>query len=108
MLFLFTEAKPRTFWMHDTLIDLDMVFIGADGVVQNIEHARAGVERPGYHSRGLARFVLEMAAGWSAEAGLQPGQTIEVPPELAARAEPDPPLGGVLPAGVRSDLGGGG
>lgn len=85
MLFVFPDEAPRTFWMHDTLIPLDIVFLDAGGEVINIEHGRPGVERPGYMSRRPARFVLEMAGGWCAEAGLEPGDRIEIPAEVAAR-----------------------
>jgi uncharacterized membrane protein (UPF0127 family) len=86
MLFLFTDTRPRQFWMRDTLIGLDIVFLDEDGTVQNVEEAPPGVERPGFHSRRPARFVLEMARGWCREAGLRPGDRIEIPPAIAALA----------------------
>lgn len=88
MLFLFPDTKPRTFWMQDTLIGLDIIFLAEDGTVINIEEASPGVERPGFPSRRPARFVLELIRGWSREHGLSPGQVIEVAAELAALAEP--------------------
>ncbi len=88
MLFLFVDEEPRLFWMRDTLIALDIAFLDAEGVVLNIERGLPGVERPGYHSTGPARFVLEMDAGWCAQAGLQPGDRIEISEELRALAEP--------------------
>lgn len=88
MLFLFTEARPQRFWMRDTLIGLDLAFLDDDGRVLNIEHGRPGVEVPGYRSAGPARFVLEMAEGWCAEAGLKPGDRIEIPERLRQLAEP--------------------
>ena len=78
MLFLFPDTRPRTFWMRDTLIGLDIIFLAEDGTVINIEEASPGVERPGFSSRRPARFVLELNRGWSREAGLLPGQVIVV------------------------------
>lgn len=89
MLFLFVDEQPRGFWMRDTLIDLDIAFLDDDGRVLNIEHGRPGVEKPGYRSAGPARFVLEMAHGWCAEAGFGPGDRIEIDESLRALAEPD-------------------
>lgn len=87
MLFLFTDSKPRMFWMHDTLIGLDIVFLDEDGTVQNVAEAPPGVERPGFHSLRPARFVLEMARGWCREAGLEPGARIEISAALRALAQ---------------------
>ncbi|MGQ0552090.1 MAG: DUF192 domain-containing protein [Planctomycetota bacterium] len=86
MLFIFPDAGLRRFWMQDTLIPLDIIFLDADGTVQNIERGEPYVEQPGYHSRRAARMVLELKAGWSDQAGLKPGDRILVPPELLALA----------------------
>jgi hypothetical protein len=88
MLFLFVDEKPRRFWMRHTLIGLDIAFLDDAGRVLNIEHGRPAVEFPGYRSVAPARFVLEMVDGWCAEAGLKPGDLIEIPPELRNLAEP--------------------
>jgi uncharacterized membrane protein (UPF0127 family) len=93
MLFLFPSSQPRRFWMRDTLIPLDIAFLDEDGVVLNIEHGRPGVERPGYFSRATARFVLEMADGWCAAAGLKPGDRLDIPQRLRDLAEPEAPGG---------------
>ncbi len=93
MLFLFPSSQPRRFWMRDTLIPLDLAFLDDEGVVLNIEHGRPGVERPGYFSRAAARFVLEMAEGWCAAAGLKPGDRLDIPQHLRDLAEPEA-LGG--------------
>lgn len=82
MLFIFTDSKPRTFWMRNTLIPLDIIFLNADGTVQNIEQGAPMAEVPGYHSRGSARMVLELNAGWAAEHGLKAGDRIEIAAEL--------------------------
>ena len=86
MLFLFTDDRPRTFWMRNTLIPLDIIFLDADGSVQNVAAGEPGVEVPGYMSRRPARMVLELNAGWAAAHGLKPGDRIEVPPEVLALA----------------------
>ena len=88
MLFLFEDEQPRRFWMRHTLIGLDIAFLDDAGRVINIEHGRPAVEFPGYRSAAPARFVLEMADGWCAEAGLEPGDLIEIPAQLRNLAEP--------------------
>lgn len=82
MLFVFRDDQPRSFWMRNTLIPLDVVFMDADGTVQNIAHGEPLVEVPTVNSLRPARLVLELNAGWSEEHGLQPGQRIEIPPGI--------------------------
>jgi uncharacterized membrane protein (UPF0127 family) len=87
MLFVFRDDQPRTFWMRNTLIPLDIVFLDADGTVQNVAHGEPMVEVPGLNSVRPARLVLELNAGWSAEHGLVPGQRIEIPPGILELAQ---------------------
>ena len=84
MLFLFADDRPRTFWMRNTLIPLDIIFLDADGTVQNVTTGEPGVEVPGYMSRRPARLVLELNGGWAAAHGLKAGDRIEISPELLA------------------------
>ena len=88
MLFIFTDDQPRTFWMRNTLIPLDIVFLDRDGTVQNVADALPGVEQPGYHSQRAARMVLELNEGWCAQHGLRSGDRVTVPGEFLAQAEP--------------------
>ena len=88
MLFIFPDVAARVFWMRNTLIPLDIVFLDDMGTVINVEEAPPAVERPGFHSLRPARFVLELRKGWSQEYGLLPGQTIAISQALRDRAEP--------------------
>jgi uncharacterized membrane protein (UPF0127 family) len=76
MLFLFEETTVRAFWMKNTLIPLDMIFIDADGtVVGVVERAEPlttgprGVGRP-------SRDVLEVAGGFVAEHAVRAGDRV--------------------------------
>ena len=84
MLFIFKDDQPRTFWMRNTFIPLDIVFLDADGTVQNVAHGEPLVETPGVNSLRAARMVLELNAGWSQEHGLKPGDKIAIPPALVS------------------------
>ena len=72
------QEAPRTFWMHNTCIPLDMMFIARDGTVVGIlEQVPTLNDEP----RGVpcpAAYVLEVNAGWSRAHGIKPGTTVHV------------------------------
>ncbi|TAJ73333.1 MAG: DUF192 domain-containing protein [Phenylobacterium sp.] len=76
MLFLFPKATPQMFWMRNTLIPLDIVYIGADGRVVSISRNVQPLDESGAPSAGPAKFVLELAAGRAAQIGLLPGDRV--------------------------------
>lgn len=79
MLFDFKEERMASFWMQNTLIPLDIIFIGADGVVKTV-HVNARPLDPTSIPSGVpVRFVLEIPGGRSREIGLAPGDTVEHP-----------------------------
>lgn len=90
MVFVFDRDSRRTFWMRNTYIPLDMVFVTDAGLVDSfVENAEPRTEttRP---SDGPARFVVELNAGEVARMGLQPGTEVEfhgLAEELAPRGE---------------------
>jgi len=78
MWFVFDDDKPRSFWMRNTLIALDLIFVRADGRVANIIHnAVPKSERP-LRSKGPVRYVLEVAGGQAASFGWRQGQRVTV------------------------------
>jgi uncharacterized protein len=88
MLFLFDQPKVQSFWMKNTLIPLDMIFVTSDmvvaGVVANAE-PRTTTSRtlPGVESQ----YVVEVNGGWAAANGVEAG----VPVEFVGV---EPPVGG--------------
>lgn len=79
MLFDFREERPVSFWMRNTFIPLDMLFIAADGTVRNV-HVNAIPHDPTpIPSDGPVQFVLEIPGGRSVELGVQPGDRLEHP-----------------------------
>lgn len=77
MLFDFKDERPVSFWMRHTFIPLDMVFIGADGVVRNVHANAVPHDETGIPSDGPVQFVLEIPGGRAAEIGLKAGDTVE-------------------------------
>lgn len=79
MLFVYDAPGRATFWMRNTLIPLDMLFIGADGVVTNIhENAIPGDETTIDGGEGVLA-VLEINGGLSARLGITAGAKIQHP-----------------------------
>lgn len=82
MLFIFEDDAPVAFWMKDTLVSLDMVFVGTDGTVRKV-FARVPVVSPQLPDsqipleQGSAKYVIELAAGEAAQDGLIPGVRIQ-------------------------------
>ncbi len=81
MLFPFVEAREASFWMRDTYVSLDMVFIAEDGIVHRIERDTEPLSLRSVHSRGPVIAVLEFVAGTADRIGLEPGDQI-VHPDL--------------------------
>lgn len=66
MLFIFEDAKPQSFWMKNTRIPLDIIYIGADSTVLNIAKNVPPMTQEGIpQSNGPAKFVLEINGGMS-------------------------------------------
>ena len=78
MLFIFDSDSPVAFWMKDTLVPLDMIFVSKDGVVRRV-FANVPVVSPRLPDdkipleQGTAKYVIELPAGEAAPDGIIPG-----------------------------------
>jgi uncharacterized protein len=89
MLFAFVDGdQQREFWMKNTITPLDMIWVNGNGVVSSIA-ANVPATAPGTPDEQVARrggtgtFVIELAAGEAARAGLAPGVKLVIPPVQA-------------------------
>jgi uncharacterized membrane protein (UPF0127 family) len=76
MLFDFKTAQPVAFWMKNTLIPLDMLFVGPDGRIVSIARGAAPMSETPIPSGGDALLVIELAGGRAAEIGAEPGDVV--------------------------------
>ncbi len=91
MLFVFTDAAPRNFWMYGCLMDLDIAYVGPLGRVlstytmpkeplkgadESEEAYRARL--PYYPSMSAARYVIEVAPGTLERLGVKVGTMLEL------------------------------
>jgi uncharacterized protein len=77
MLFDFHREQMASFWMSNTLIPLDMIFIKADGTILNIHQRAIPRDETGINSAGPVRGVLEVNGGTVARLGIKPGDKVQ-------------------------------
>jgi uncharacterized membrane protein (UPF0127 family) len=79
MIFPYEPPQPVAFWMKNTLIPLDMIFIRADGTIANIAENTVPLSLDSVPSSGDVAAVLEIAGGRAAELGIRAGDTVDWP-----------------------------
>ena len=79
MLFDFHREQDVSFWMQNTYIPLDMIFIRADGRIHRIAENTVPHSLEQVPSRGPVRGVLEVIAGTSRKLGIAPGDRVAHP-----------------------------
>ena len=80
MLFVFQEVKPRAFWMKNTRIPLDILYLDSSGKIVSVGHMRP-FDLNDTPSGGPILYAIELNAG--AAAGLSAGDRIDLSPALA-------------------------
>ena len=76
MLFDFQTERPVAFWMHNTYISLDMIFITGDGRIIHIAENATPRSDALIPSGGPVRAVLEVIAGTARRFGIKPGDRV--------------------------------
>ncbi len=77
MLFPSDVPEPRSFWMKNTPLSLDIIFVGPDGRITNIAAGTIPYSLQPVPSTGLAAAVLELRAGRAKALGIVPGDRVE-------------------------------
>ena len=81
MLFVHSSEDERTYVMREMDFDIDIIFIGADGEITSIEHARAPeADEDGNDLQytGQAKWVLEVPRGYTTETEIEVGDEVEI------------------------------
>ena len=76
MLFPFPTPKRASFWMKNTYIPLDIIYLHSDGKIESIAANAEPTSLTPVLSKGPVSYVLELAGGRAAELGLKPGDTM--------------------------------
>lgn len=78
MLFIFPEMGPRSFWMKNTLLPLDLLFIDDAGRVVGIVREAEPLTLTPRAVAAPSRYVLEVRGGWAARHGVAPGDRVRL------------------------------
>ena len=73
MLFAYPEPGPVSFWMRNTLIPLDMLFLSAEGVVTRIHENAVPRDETPIPGGDAVQYVLEINGGLAERLGIEPG-----------------------------------
>jgi uncharacterized membrane protein (UPF0127 family) len=79
MLFRLGERREHTFWMHNTCMPLDMLFVEDDGFVVGIVEGAEPLTDTTRSVGCQSSWVLEVNAGWARRHGVKPGQRMGIP-----------------------------
>ena len=77
MLFPSDTAEPRSFWMKNTPLPLDIIFIGPDRRIANIAANTTPYSLDSVNSAGAAVAVLELNGGRAAQLGIVAGDKVD-------------------------------
>ncbi|MEO5367903.1 MAG: DUF192 domain-containing protein, partial [Magnetococcus sp. WYHC-3] len=76
MLFVFNEEYPISFWMKNTLIPLDMLFLKSDGTIHHIHHNAKPQDTTSITALYPSKAVLELNGGTADTMGIKEGDQV--------------------------------
>ena len=76
MLFIFEQQRVHRFWMKNTYIPLDMIFIGEDMTIAGIVHRATPETETARFVERPSRYVLEVNGGFAKAKGITPGDRV--------------------------------
>lgn len=77
MLFVFERTHSLSFWMKNTLIPLDLIFMDARGVVTHIHHNAVPLDTSPLPSVVPSKYVLEINGGLARSLGISVGSEVQ-------------------------------
>ncbi len=81
MIFVFPEEEVLSFWMKNTRIPLDIIFVAKDGRVVSI-HSMKPYDLRSTRSAGPAKYAIELNKGAAEGAGVKAGDVLAIPRDV--------------------------
>jgi len=78
MLFIFSDLRPRSFWMKDTVIPLSIAYLDETGQITSIQDMVPLQTNKQYLSSQPAAFALEVNQGWFRSHGIEVGDIVKM------------------------------
>ena len=85
MLFDFHEPQEVSFWMENTILPLDMLFVRADGTIARVKENATPYSRESIPSGEPVQLVIELNAGRAAALGIKEGGHVRAPQLMQKR-----------------------
>ncbi|QFT80711.1 hypothetical protein FIU89_08825 [Roseovarius sp. THAF27] len=79
MLFAYPAPRPVRFWMRNTLIPLDMIFLDDTGTVQKVHHEAQPLDESLIYGGDAIQYVLEINGGMARQLGISEGTELRHP-----------------------------
>lgn len=76
MIFPFPQPRPASFWMKNTIVSLDLLFIRKDGTIESIAQNAIPYSTDPMTSQGAVAAVLELRGGLTSELGIKAGDKV--------------------------------
>ena len=76
MLFVFNQSSPRSFWMANTPLPLDIIFVNSDFEIVRIHRNTPPFSRESFSSEAPAQYVVEVIGGFTVRHDIQEGMKI--------------------------------
>jgi uncharacterized protein len=78
MIFVFPKAEKLGFWMKNTRIPLDIIYIDASAKIDSVKQMKP-YDTSSVYAEGDVKYAIELNQGQAAEAGIAAGQAVEIP-----------------------------
>lgn len=86
MIFVFDREQFLSFWMKNTLIPLDILYLNNAGQIVTIAQMKP-LDESGVPTRAPARYAIELNAGTARRLGVRVGDVLRIPPEARQTAD---------------------
>jgi uncharacterized protein len=90
MIFVFSAPQELHFWMKNTRIPLDIIFLDSGGGVVSIHHMKALDTTTDTASGGLSQYAIELNLDATDAAGVEPGDQLVLPPAIRPKPATQP------------------